>query len=63
MTSTAEPSSAPPASRILGWDAVEFWVGNARTTAGFLLSAFGFECTGYAGPETGRSDKVSYVLE
>lgn len=59
-TATAVP---PPASHLRGWDCIEFWVGNARTTAGFLMSAFGFRCTGYAGPETGRRDKASYVLE
>jgi 4-hydroxyphenylpyruvate dioxygenase len=52
-----------PAGRLRGWDCIEFWVGNARTTAGFLLSAFGFECTAYAGPESGVRDKASYVLE
>ncbi len=52
-----------PAARLQGWDSIEFWVGNARTTAGFLASAFGFTCTGYAGPETGVADRVSYVLE
>ena len=52
-----------PASHLQGWDCIEFWVGNARTTAGFLMSAFDFHCTGYAGPETGRRDKASYVLE
>lgn len=61
-TDTA-PSANAPASHLLGWDCIEFWVGNARTTAGFLMSAFGFGCTGYAGPETGRRDKASYVLE
>jgi 4-hydroxyphenylpyruvate dioxygenase len=48
---------------LLGWDCLELWVGNARTTAGFLLSAFGFTCTAYAGPETGVRHKASYVLE
>ncbi len=38
-------------------------MGNARTTAGFLMSAFGFRCTAYAGPETGITAKASYVLE
>ena len=52
-----------PAAHLLGWDCIEFWVGNARTTAGFLMSAFGFRCTAYAGPETGVRDKASYVLE
>ncbi|HMK62877.1 MAG TPA: VOC family protein, partial [Acidimicrobiales bacterium] len=52
-----------PAARLLGWDCIELWVGNARTTAGFLMSAFGFRCTAYAGPETGVRHKASYVLE
>src|SRR5579883_1556462 len=52
-----------PAAQLHGWDCIEFWVGNARTTAGFLMAAFGFACTAYAGPETGVRDKASYVLE
>ncbi|HVT76940.1 MAG TPA: 4-hydroxyphenylpyruvate dioxygenase [Acidimicrobiales bacterium] len=51
------------ASHLLGWDCVEFWVGNARAMSGFLMSAFGFRCTSYAGPETGVPGKASYVLE
>ena len=57
------PPDTLPAGRLRGWDCIEFWVGNARTTAGFLMSAFGFRCTAYAGPETGVRDKASYVLE
>jgi 4-hydroxyphenylpyruvate dioxygenase len=56
-------TEAAPAAHLLGWDCVEFWVGNARTTAGFFMSAFGFRCTAYAGPETGVRTKASYVLE
>src|SRR6516225_8614282 len=52
-----------PAARLLGWYCVEFWVGNARAFSGFLMSAFGFHSTAYAGPETGVRDKASYVLE
>jgi 4-hydroxyphenylpyruvate dioxygenase len=52
-----------PATHLLGWDCVEWWVGNARTFAGFLMAAFGFECTAYAGPETGVREKASYVLQ
>ena len=48
---------------LLGWDAIELWVGNARAFAGFLSSAFGFRITAYAGPETGWADRASYVLE
>jgi len=61
MTSTAPRPI--PATLVRGWDCIEFWVGNARTTAGFLMSSFGFCCTAYAGPETGQREKASYVLE
>jgi 4-hydroxyphenylpyruvate dioxygenase len=65
MTSTLDSASpvVPEHPQLLGWDCVEFWVGNARTTAGFLMSAFGFRCTAFAGPETGLPAKASYVLE
>ena len=46
-----------------GWDHLEFWVGNARAFAGWLASAFGFTIAAYAGPETGVTDRASYVLE
>jgi 4-hydroxyphenylpyruvate dioxygenase len=62
MTVVPDPAAAP-AARLLGWDCLELWVGNARTMAGFLMSAFGFTCTAYGGPETGMHDKASYVLE
>ena len=61
MTSIA--SERAPADLIRGWDCIELWVGNARVTAGFLMSAFGFRCSAYAGPETGMPAKASYVLE
>ena len=57
------PSAAAPATRLTGWDSIEFWVGNARAMAGFLSGAFGFTVTAYAGPETGRADRASYLLE
>jgi 4-hydroxyphenylpyruvate dioxygenase len=53
-----------PASLFLGWDHLEWWVGNARQSAGFLAGCFGFRITAYAGPETGRRDGTcSYVVE
>ncbi len=52
-----------PASYFEGWDHIEWWVGNARQAAHFLASAFGFSITGYAGPETGVRDRVSYLCE
>jgi 4-hydroxyphenylpyruvate dioxygenase len=67
MTTTAEQigtdAAGAPASRLLGWDHLEFWVGNARQAAGFLAGGFGFDVVAYAGPETGVRDRSSYVLE
>ena len=48
---------------IQGTDHVEFYVGNAKQSAHFYRSAFGFQLTAYRGPETGTRDRVSYVLE
>jgi 4-hydroxyphenylpyruvate dioxygenase len=48
---------------LLGWDYVEFWVGNAKQAAYFYEHALGFTRTAYAGPETGIRDRASYVLE
>lgn len=65
VTATVEPrgvATATPASMLLGWDHVEWWVGNARAFAGFLQGAFGFEVVAYAGPETGVAGRASYVL-
>jgi 4-hydroxyphenylpyruvate dioxygenase len=52
-----------PAELILGWDHLEFWVGNARQAAHFLAAGFGFEIVAYAGPETGVPGRTSYVLD
>ncbi|MDH3606540.1 MAG: 4-hydroxyphenylpyruvate dioxygenase [Acidimicrobiia bacterium] len=48
---------------ILGYDALEFYVGNARQAAHYYRTAFGFDVVGYAGPEHGVRDRTSYVLE
>ena len=58
----SEPGAAA-AERLRGWDHVELWVGNARTTAQFFSSALGFRIAAYAGPETGFADRASYLLE
>ena len=46
-----------------GTDHVEFFVGNARQAAYYYRAAFGMSLVAYAGPETGRRDRVSYVLQ
>lgn len=48
---------------IKGYDAIEFWVGNAKQAAHYYRTAFGFQLVAYAGPETGVRDRASYVLK
>ncbi|MDB4710850.1 4-hydroxyphenylpyruvate dioxygenase [Flavobacteriales bacterium] len=48
---------------LLGTDYVEFYVGNAKQSAHFYKTAFGFQSYAYAGLETGLKDRVSYVLK
>lgn len=57
-TSVAQEDFLP----LHGTDYVEFYVGNAKQAAHFYKTAFGFQSLAYAGPETGRKDKVSYVI-
>src|SRR5215472_7510312 len=45
-----------------GTDYVEFYVGNARQSAHYYRTAFGFRLAAYRGPETGTRDRASYVL-
>jgi len=45
-----------------GTDYIELYVGNAKQTAHFYKTAFGFQSEAYAGLETGIKDRVSYVL-
>ena len=56
-------SKLPPAPVLGGIDHLEWWVGNARAFAAFLAAGFGFDIVAYAGPETGRRDRVSYLLQ
>jgi len=48
---------------LLGTDYVEFYVGNAKQSAHFYKTAFGFQSFAYKGLETGCKDYASYVLK
>ena len=48
---------------LLGTDYIELYVGNAKQSAHFYKTAFGFQSHAYAGLETGMKDRVSYVLK
>jgi 4-hydroxyphenylpyruvate dioxygenase len=48
---------------INGTDYVELYVGNAKQSAHFYKTAFGFQDLAYLGLETGARDRTSYVLQ
>jgi len=47
---------------IMGTDYVELIVGNAKQAAHYYKTAFGFQSYAYAGLETGKADRTSYVV-
>ncbi len=49
--------------KILDYDHLEFFVGNAKQSAYYYRAAFGFKLKAYAGLETGVRDRASYLLE
>ena len=48
---------------INGTDYIEFYCGNAKQSAIYYQTAFGFKLVAYCGPETGVRDRASYVLQ
>jgi 4-hydroxyphenylpyruvate dioxygenase len=48
---------------LLGTDYVEFYVGNAKQSAHYYKTAFGYQSFAYKGLETGSKEEVSYVLK
>ncbi len=63
---TTQALKQPPATDtfpINGTDFVELYVGNAKQSAIFYETAFGFRRVAYRGPETGTRDRASYVLQ
>ena len=60
---TKENPEAEDFLPILGTDFVELFVGNAKQAAYYYQTAWGFQPVAYAGLETGKKDRVSYVLQ
>lgn len=46
-----------------GTDHIELYVGNAKQSAYYYQSAWGYQLVAYSGPETGARDRASYVLQ
>ncbi|MBK7149710.1 MAG: 4-hydroxyphenylpyruvate dioxygenase [Bacteroidetes bacterium] len=65
-TDTMEKQNVSGAADFLplnGTDHIEFYVGNAKQSAYYYQSAWGYDLIAYAGPETGVRDRASYVLQ
>lgn len=66
VSPTREKPSTPFVEDFLplnGTDHIEFYCGNAKQSAYYYQSAWGYELVAYAGPETGVRDRASYVLQ
>ncbi|MDA8595554.1 4-hydroxyphenylpyruvate dioxygenase [Flavobacteriaceae bacterium] len=48
---------------LLGTDYIEMYVGDAKQAAHFYKSAMGFQSEAFSGLETGKTDRVSYVIK
>lgn len=57
-----EPQGEVDFLPIVGFDHVEFYVGNAKQAAYYYQTAWGFQPVAYKGLETGSKDITSYVL-
>jgi len=66
MNQSPRAQTARPAEKdflpINGTDYIEFYVGNAKQSAHYYRTAFGFTLIAYCGLETGVRDRASYVL-
>ena len=62
-SAVADSTNAKDFLPLKGTDHLEFYVGNARQAAYFYRAAFGMSLVAYAGPETGRRDRASYVVQ
>uniref|UniRef100_A0A914HDG3 4-hydroxyphenylpyruvate dioxygenase n=1 Tax=Globodera rostochiensis TaxID=31243 RepID=A0A914HDG3_GLORO len=69
---TSADSSPPSTARILCFDHIRFWVGNAKQAAHWYCANFGFRPFAYRGLETGsrkvvahaiKQDKIVFVFE
>ena len=63
MTVSQKMAAAQDFLPINGTDYLELYVGNAKQSAHYYKTAFGFQTVAYAGPETGVRDRASYVLQ
>ncbi|HKR06402.1 MAG TPA: VOC family protein, partial [Bacteroidia bacterium] len=59
----SKPAAGEDFLPLNGTDHIEFYVGNAKQSAYYYQSAWGYELVAYSGPETGMRERASYVLQ
>ncbi|GAB5553557.1 MAG: 4-hydroxyphenylpyruvate dioxygenase [Saprospiraceae bacterium] len=62
LEATAAPEEVKELMPINGVDYVEIYTSNAKQSAYYLKSAFGFQSFAYSGLETGKTDYESFVV-
>lgn len=61
-TTTSSVNTSDREETILGFDSIEFYVGNAYQTAHYFRTGFGFQILSTSGLDTGACDSVSLLL-
>ncbi|KAG4070136.1 hypothetical protein HA402_013379 [Bradysia odoriphaga] len=62
MTSYTDKGEKPEGGKFLAFDHITFYVGNAKQSASYYSTRFGFEVYGYQGLETGNRELSKYVV-
>jgi len=63
MTTYTDKGPKPEGGKFLTFDHITFYVGNAKQSASYYSTRFGFEVFGYQGLETGNRDVSKYVVK
>jgi 4-hydroxyphenylpyruvate dioxygenase len=58
-----KPTERPEGAKFIGFDHLEFWVGNAKQAAAYYTAKFGFEEVAYRGLETQTRDYATHVIK
>ncbi|KAJ6645295.1 4-hydroxyphenylpyruvate dioxygenase [Pseudolycoriella hygida] len=58
-----ETKLSPEGGKFLSFDHITFYVGNAKQSASYYSTRFGFEVYGYQGLETGNREVAKYVVK
>lgn len=62
MVDYEKPTERPAIGTFYGFDHLRFYVSNAKQTAAYYTTRFGFEFLAYQGLETGNRDYATHVV-